>query len=207
MLQELVIQNFAIIDDLTIRFEDGLNILSGETGVGKSIIIQAVNLLLGGRASAKDIRTGAKKAELFARFTIDADSTIAAKMIAHDYDPQDGLLVRRVLSGDDRHRVYINDQPATLGLLAQLTANLASISGQHAHQRLLKEEHHLTILDQYAGTLELRGKVAASHGRIEPLLREMARLLKLRNERSRKMDLLAFERDEILQARVVAQRG
>jgi len=203
MLQELVIQNFAIIDDLTVRFEDGLNILSGETGVGKSIIIQAVNLLLGGRASARDIRTGAKKAELFARFALDADSAVAASMNAHNYDIKEGLLVRRVLSSDDRHRIYVNDQPATLGLLAQLTANLASVSGQHAHQRLLKEEYHLTILDQYANTLALRGKVAASHGRIEPLLRALDRLLKIREERNRKIDLLVFERDEILQAELL----
>lgn len=200
MLQELVIQNFAIIDDLTVQFQDGLNILSGETGVGKSIIIQAVNLLLGGRASAKDIRTHAPKAELSVRFAIDANSTMAAKMSDHGFDPQEGLLIRRVLSTDDRHRVYINDQPATLGLLTQLTANLASISGQHAHQRLLKEDHHLTILDQYAGTLALRRKVADCHGRINPLLRELAHLLKLREERSRKIDLLGFERDEIIQA-------
>ena len=203
MLQELVIQNFAIIDDLTVRFQDGLNILSGETGVGKSIIIQAVNLLLGGRASAKDIRTHAKKAELSARFAIDVDSAMAAKMIEHSFEPQEGLLIRRVLSSDDRHRVYINDQPATLGLLTELTANLASISGQHAHQRLLKEDHHLTTLDQYAGTLALRRKVAECHGRIDPLLREWVRLLKLRVERSRKMDLLGFERDEIVQAELL----
>ncbi len=203
MLQELVIQNFAIIDDLTVQFQDGLNILSGETGVGKSIIIQAVNLLLGGRASAKDIRTHTKKAELSARFAIDADSAMVVKMSDHGFDSQEGLLIRRVLSSDDRHRVYINDQPATLGLLTQLTANLASISGQHAHQGLLKEDHHLTILDQYAGTLTLRRKVADCHGRIGPLLKELTRLLKLREERSRKMDLLGFERNEVVQAELL----
>ena len=98
MLRELLIKNFAIIDDLNIRFESGLTILSGETGAGKSIIINAVNLLLGSRASAKLIRDGETTAELSAFFDVPATSTAAAVMAENGYEPADGLLVRRVIA-------------------------------------------------------------------------------------------------------------
>ena len=104
MLQELLIKNFAIIDDLNIRFEKGLTILSGETGAGKSIIINAVNLLLGSRASAAMIRDGYDIAELSACFDVPKGSTAAAIMDEHGFAAKDGLLVRRVIAKNDRFR-------------------------------------------------------------------------------------------------------
>ena len=132
MLQELSIKNFAIIDDLRIRFADGLTILSGETGAGKSIVINAVNLLLGSRASAKMIRDGNDHAELSALFDVPETSTAASIMAENGYEPENGLLVRRVISSNDRHRIYINDRMATMQMLASITVNLASISGHVA---------------------------------------------------------------------------
>ncbi|MGD9209379.1 MAG: AAA family ATPase, partial [Desulfobacteraceae bacterium] len=117
MLQELSIQNFAIIDDLTIQFSDGLTILSGETGAGKSIIINAVNLLLGSRASAKVIRTGEKKAELEAFFEIPQNSRTARLMEDAGYDASEGLLIQRKLLRNERHRIYINGRLATMQVL------------------------------------------------------------------------------------------
>ena len=156
MLSELSIKNFAIIDDLRIRFGAGLTILSGETGAGKSIIINAVNLILGSRASAALVRTGAESAELEALFEIAPRSRAAAIMAQHGYDVSDGLIIRRVISTSDRHRIYINGRLATMQLLKAVTQNLASISGQHAHQGLLKEDQQLLILDHFGELIPLR---------------------------------------------------
>ena len=129
MSQELAIRNFAIIDDLQIRFRDGLTILSGETGAGKSIVIQAVNLLLGSRASVGMIRTGAESAEVEAVFRIGKNSPVAAAMSSQGYTPDDDLLIRRVISRNNRHRTYINGSLATVNVLNAIVENLASISG------------------------------------------------------------------------------
>ncbi len=139
MLRELAIKNFAIIDDLKISFSDGLSILSGETGADKSIIINAVNLLLGSRAAAGLIRTGSETAELEALFQITPQSRVAGVMQEHGFDADEGLLIRRIISRSDRHKIYINGRLGTIALLNTITENLASISGQHAHQVMLKE--------------------------------------------------------------------
>ncbi len=197
MLEELIIRNFAIIDDLQARFKPGLTILSGETGAGKSIVIQAVNLLLGARADARAIRTGAEFAELQALFSVRPTGTAAEAMRANGLDPADGLLIRRVVAASGPNRIYINGQMVTMNMLSQITAHLASISGQHAHQGLLDEAQHLLILDQFGDLLPLRRKVAQCLQRIEPALDDLRRLLEMRAGRSRELDLLAFERDEI----------
>jgi DNA repair protein RecN (Recombination protein N) len=197
MLEELIIRNFAIIDDLQIRFGPGLTILSGETGAGKSIVIQAVNLLLGGRADAKTIRTGAEFAEVQALFSVCPGGGAAEAMSANDLDPAEGLLIRRVVASRGPNRIYINGQLVTMAMLSAITADMASISGQHAHQKLLDDAHHLLILDQYGGSLSLCDEVAQCLSRIEPALERLCRLRDLQAGRSREMDLLAFERDEI----------
>ena len=197
MLQELSIRNFAIIEDLTIRFESGLTILSGETGAGKSILINAVNLLLGSRVSAGLIRTGADQAELEALFNITPDSHVARVMAEQGYEAHEGLLVRRVISRHDRHRIYINDRMATMHMLGTITANLASISGQHAHQGLLKEEEHLFILDQYGGLLDLRRQYLETYQRLLPLVDRERELRGRQLRQSEQMELLQFQRNEI----------
>jgi DNA repair protein RecN (Recombination protein N) len=197
MLQELSIRNFAIIEDLNIRFESGLTILSGETGAGKSIIINAVNLLLGSRVSPGLIRSGAQTAELEAQFVISRESLTAKTMAELGYDAGEGLLVRRIISRKDRHRIYINGRLATGQILSAITANLASISGQHAHQGLLKEEQHLTILDQYGGLLSLREAYAACYDKLLPMIEEEQQLLRRQARSGEQMALLSFQRDEI----------
>ncbi len=200
MLQELAIRNFAIIDDLNIRFKGGLTILSGETGAGKSIVIQAVNLLLGSRASARMIRTGAEFAELEAVFEVAENSPVAGAMRDHGYVADEGLLIRRVIARNDRHRIYINGGLATVGILNNIVEHLASISGQHAHQILLKTEQHLAILDQYAGLNSLKSEVREAFRDIQPMIEELERLISIRDGRSEHIRLLAFQRDEIANA-------
>ena len=193
MLQELSIRNFAIIEDLNIRFGKGLTILSGETGAGKSIIISAVNLLLGSRASAALIRTGAESAELEALFDVPPDSRVAGMMTDLGYDPAEGLLVRRIISSNDRHRIYINGRMATMQALGEITAHLASISGQHAHQGLLKEEEHLLVLDQFGDLLALRHQCGEAYARLLPLIREEQALLHRRDRQEEQVALLQFQ--------------
>ena len=204
MLKELSIRNFAIIDDLQIEFSDGLTVLSGETGAGKSIILNAVNLLLGTRASADLVRTGAQKAELEALFQISSKSKVAGIMTANGYDPAEGLLIRRLISRSDNNRVYVNGRLATIGLLTTITENLASISGQHAHQGLLKEDQHLLILDQFGGLMPLRRQVYDAYHQILPLIDELKRLESVRQRQDEHQELLEFQRKEISAADLAA---
>jgi len=200
MLKELSIRNFAIIDDLQIDFSGGFTILSGETGAGKSIILNAVNLLLGSRVSAELVRTGAESAELEALFQISATSNVARIMSANGYDPAEGLLIRRLISRSDNNRVYVNGRLATLGLLTTITENLASISGQHAHQGLLKEDQHLLILDQFGGLMKQRRQVSDLYHQILPLIDKLNRLEATRKRQGEQRELLEFQRKEITAA-------
>jgi len=203
MLKELSIRNFAIIDDLHIDFSLGLTILSGETGAGKSIILNAVNLLLGSRASADLVRTGSANAELEALFEIENSSGVAQIMTQHGYEPSDGLLIRRIISRRDANRVYINGRMATIQLLNSITENLASISGQHAHQLLLKEEQHLFILDQYAGLIPQREAVSICYKKMLPQLEKLKELRTVKARQAEHIELLEFQKKEITAANPV----
>lgn len=197
MLSALAIKNFAIIEDIRIDFKDGLSVLTGETGAGKSIIIQAVNLLLGGRASSDLVRTGEESAELEAFFEINEDSHAAKVMADQDMDWRDGLIIRRIISGSGKSRVYVNSRQSTLDLLKQVTFNLAGISSQHAHQGLLKEENHLDILDEFANTLALRREVEALFRKILPLKQEIQALRDQKADAEKEQTLLRHQVDEI----------
>jgi DNA repair protein RecN (Recombination protein N) len=203
MLKELSIRNFAIIDDLQIGFSSGLTVLSGETGAGKSIILNAVNLLLGSRASADLVRTGAKTAELEALFQITPASSVARIMSELGYDPAEGLLIRRIIARSDSNRVYINGRLATIQILNTITENLASISGQHAHQGLLKEDEHLLILDQFGGLMSQRQKVYDQYHKILPLIDELEKLKTIRDRQAEHLELLQFQQKEICDAGIV----
>jgi DNA repair protein RecN (Recombination protein N) len=203
MLQELTIRNFAIIDDLHVNFSEGLSILSGETGAGKSIILNAVNLLLGSRASAELVRTGSESAELEALFRIAPSSDVAKLMTAHEFNIEDGLIVRRIISRSDSNRVYINGRLATIQVLNSITENLASISGQHAHQGLLKEDQHLLILDQFGGLLSLRQKLNDGYHEILPMIDKLNTLMAIREQQAEHLELLEFQKKEITQTGII----
>jgi len=202
MLQELNIKNFAIIDDLQISFSDGLTILSGETGAGKSIIVNAVNLLLGSRATSKLIRTGNETAEIEALFQITNQGKVIGIMKKNGYDPEEGLLIRRIISRSNRHRIYINGRLATIQQLNSITNNLASISGQHAHQGLLDDDQYLLILDQFGVLIPLREKVYRCFHEILPLIQNFNDLKALRDRQDEQIQLLRFQKKEIVEASV-----
>ena len=204
MLAELSIKNFAIIDDLTIRFSDGLTILSGETGAGKSIIINAINLLLGSRATSKMIRTGAETAEIEALFHTPASSSAVKILKDTGIESSEELLIRRIISNNDRHRVYINGRISTMHLLNKVTENLAAISGQHEHQLLLNESKHLLILDQFGDILPLQQQVYNAYHHILPLIRELDHLKDSRRKQQDQTELFEFQKKEIEDAGIGA---
>lgn len=202
MLRELSIKNFAIIDDLSITFEDGFTVLTGETGAGKSIIINAVNLILGSRASPELIRSSEDTAELEALFEVPPESPVAGVAEEQGFDLSAGLLIRRLIQKNGRHKIYINGQLATLQMLSTMNEYLASISGQHAHQGLLRSEQHLLILDQFGGLIELGDRVSELHQRMLLLIKEYESLKRQHVEQTEHRELLEFQCREIQQAAI-----
>ena len=202
MLRELSIKNFTIIDNLHISFSDGLTILSGETGAGKSIIINAVNLLLGSKATTRLIRTGSEAAELEALFQITPKSRLAKIMKEKGFDESEELVIRRIISRKVRHRIYINGRLATIQMLNSITENLVSISGQHAHQGLLKEDQHLLILDQFGGLTPQRAEVYRYYNEIVPMLRMLQELKAAGDKQDEHIRLLEFQKKEIIDASI-----
>jgi DNA repair protein RecN (Recombination protein N) len=204
MLRELTIRNFAIIDDLSIGFEEGLNILTGETGAGKSIIVNAVDLILGGRVAADLVRTSEETAELEALFDVPLDSDAARAAREQGIDVSEGLVIRRVIQKNGRHKSYVNGRLSTTQTLGQISQHLAGIAGQHANQSLSKPEHFLLVLDQFGGTCDLREEVSCSYNEILPLTRKHIALKKQLQEQGQRVELLAFQVNEIEQAQVRA---
>ncbi len=203
MLIELSIKNFAIIDDIRISFSRGLSVLTGETGAGKSIIIEAVNLLLGGRASGGLVRTGEENAELSAFFEIDPDSNAAKIMADQGMDTAEGLMIRRIISSGGRHRLFINSKQSTMHMLKLVTKNLAGISSQHAHQGFLKQDNHIDILDQFAGIVPLRREVGRLYNKFSMLENRIAELKEDLEKNDNDNEFLRFQIGEIEDAEIL----
>ncbi|MDI6687572.1 MAG: DNA repair protein RecN [Desulfobacterales bacterium] len=202
MLRELSIKNFTIIDKLNISFSDGLSILSGETGAGKSIIVNAINLVLGSKATSRLIRTGFEEAELEALFQITPKSRLAKIMKEKGFDESEELVIRRIISREARHKIYINGCLSTIQMLNSITENLASISGQHAHQGLLKEDQHLLILDQFSGLMSQRAEVYRYYHEIVPAIKMLQELKSIGDQQDQHIKLLEFQKKEIIDASI-----
>ena len=144
MLANLKIHNFAIIDNLSLTLNNGLNTLSGETGAGKSVIINAINLILGTRSSADLIRTGCGEASVEAHFVFPGNPELRQLLRELKIKFNGELTIKRIIFREGRNKVFMNDSPATLQMLALLAPYMVSVSGQHAHQHLLKPENYLT---------------------------------------------------------------
>ena len=151
MLSNLNIHNFAIIDNLSLSLKNGLNTLSGETGAGKSIIINAINLILGTRSSADQIRTGSKEASVEAHFIFPNNPELSHLLQEWNIGFNCDLKIKRIIFREGRNKIFINDSPATLQMLGRLAPHMVSVSGQHAHQYLLKPDHYLYLLDEFSG--------------------------------------------------------
>ena len=162
MLRHLSIRDFVIVDRLELDFAAGFGALTGETGAGKSILIDALALALGERADAGVVRSGCDKAEVTAVFDIAAQPDVRAWLAAGDLDADDELLLRRVVDAGGRSRAYINGSPATVQQLREVSDWLVDIHGQHAHQSLLRPDAQRALLDAHAGLTALAADVAAA---------------------------------------------
>jgi DNA repair protein RecN (Recombination protein N) len=197
MLTELHIQHLAIIDELKVSFTGGLNILSGETGAGKSIIVGAVSLLLGDRASSDVVRSSEESAVIEALFDISGNEDVHKRLGEAGIDGDDELLLKRVVSREGRNRVYINGSPATLGILTSLGESLVNICGQREHQVLLDADNHIDILDTFGGLISLRTAFSDLYADWQGLKKKLAELETRNTERLQREELLKFQMDEI----------
>jgi len=196
MLRFLRVRNFALIDQLELHFEDGFNLLSGETGAGKSIIVDALGLLAGSKASAEMVRTGESRAIVEAVFEADLKAELGRLGLdAGDLEAE--MIIRREISPDDRNRVFINNQPTTVSSLRELAPSLLDIHGQHEQQTLLDHARQIDLIDAYADSVGLAGKVREIFTTVEAAEAEIAELIAEHARKIERSDLLIFQRDEI----------
>ena len=203
MLQQLHIENYALIDRLSLEFGPGLNLLTGETGSGKSIMVDALGLLLGGRASPETIRSGTERAVLCGLFevVVSRDLKRAADEVGVELAAGGELLLKRELHVSGRTRVFINDRPATVAALRALAPWLADIHGQHQQQALLVPASQLELLDRAASAEELAEQVADAYRGWRQATARLAELTRDEQEKLRLVDLWSFQKQEIEAAR------
>src|SRR6266851_8366522 len=203
MLRELRVKNFAVIEAATIEFAPGLNVLTGETGAGKSMLIDAILLVRGARAQTDVIRTDADTATVEARFELAAGSGATAVLDDAGIPAGDGeLLIRRELARSGRHRAFVNDSPVTVALLERLGDHLVEVHGQHEHHRLLEPTRQLDLVDRFADTEELRDTVAALFAKHRAALEDVDRTRAAERDRAQREDLLRFQVSELDAARL-----
>jgi DNA repair protein RecN (Recombination protein N) len=200
MLTDLTIKNIAIIDTLQISFKNGLTVLTGETGAGKSIIIDAVGLVMGGRASSDLIRSGEEEATVEAIFDISALPQVRKQLEDAGFDCDGELLVKRSISRSGKNRIYLNGSMATLALLGDITRCLINIYGQHESQTLLRPENQLGLLDAFAGATLLREGFAERYRHLHAAGERLEQLDEQERDRARRIDLLSFQSVEIAAA-------
>ena len=207
MLNELRIRNFAIIDQLHLTFGPGLNILTGETGAGKSIIIDAVGLLLGERASTEAVRAGSEVAEIEASFRLPDDPDLAEQLHhlldeqgLDDPDSPDWVVLSREVRLNGRNICRINGRSVSLQTLSELADLLVDVHGQGEHLNLLKPKTHVQLIDRYAGLLPLRREVAQQVASLRQVRSELQRLRQDARTLAQRVDLLSFQAGEIAAA-------
>lgn len=205
MLEHLFVKNFALVEDLTIDFSDNFNVLTGETGAGKSIIIDALALLLGGRAQTEFIRSGTEKAVLEGTFFIPNSPFVWELLHEMGIEDEDSTLVlSREISLNGRNVCRLNGRVFTLGQYQQLGLALVDLHGQHAHQTLLQGDKHLDLLDKFGGLAhqQLKQEVKEKYERYLVIKKELEELRASEKERLQKIDYLNFQSEEIKQAKI-----
>lgn len=205
MLTLLKIRNVALIDDLTIEFGQGLNLLTGETGSGKSIIVDSLGALIGERVSSDIVKHGSDSAQIEGSFRLEALSSVADLLasagIGHEGEE---LIVRREISVAGRNRVFVNDQLVTQGFLKQLGQRLADIHGQGEQASLYDTGTHLAMLDSFAGVDSSKAATADAYRKWAELRSQLAALAKDESEKLQLADILKFQIDEIARASLTA---
>lgn len=209
MIQELIIRNYALIDQLKVEFAPGLNILTGETGAGKSIILEAIGLVLGERGSPDLVKSGCSQAVVEAAIDIAENPAISdlisdlgfvAEADKADKADSETLILERQISANGKSRCHINGRLATLSALKDIGDLLVDIHGQHEHQSLFRVEKHLDLLDNFGKLNSLREKVSEKYSRIERLQKELEQLEADYKEKLRQKELFEFQLNELQQA-------
>jgi DNA repair protein RecN (Recombination protein N) len=196
VLQELVVEDYAVVDRLRVRFHPGLNLLTGETGSGKSIVVDALGLLLGGRASSDMIRSGRERARVSGVFEISAAA--AGVLERAGFETEEGeLLLDREIQSTGKSRVYVNHRPASVSLLKELAPHLGDIHGQHDQQLLFEAAAQLAMLDAFAKVGDRRARVSDLYHAWKRVSGEIAALESADQEKLRMVDLWQFQKKEI----------
>lgn len=206
MLRSLHVRDYALIDELEVEFGPGLNVITGETGAGKSILLGALKLILGERASTEAIRTGAKKAVVEGVFDEATGGRVVEALTANAIEPQPSgvVVVRREVSAT-HSRAFVNDTPATLQVLRAVAEELIDLHGQHEHQSLLRTATHVDFVDAFGGLLPLRAAYRVPYDEIGRLRRQQRAMIERAAEVARRRELTAFQVEEI--DRVAPQQG
>jgi len=200
MLRVLHIKNFSIIDDANIEFGEGFNVLTGETGAGKSIVIGALCLALGERAASEVIRSGEKEAVVAAYFDISPEllspsTTQFLKDFGINID--EGLILKRIVSAQGKSRAFVNGSMVNVQTLSDISKNIIDVHGQYEHQSLLSADNQLDLLDAYGGLLYERQEVKNAYDLLVSVRQQISELIQREKDRSRRIDMLRFQIDEI----------
>ncbi|MEK7403763.1 MAG: DNA repair protein RecN, partial [Acidobacteriota bacterium] len=195
---ELVVENYAVIERVRVRFHAGFNLLSGETGSGKSLVVDALALLFGGRASGDMVRTGAERARISGIFELPPDRELRRLLEAAGIEAEDGeLLIEREISAEGKSRAFAGSRPITAALLRELAPCLGDIHGQHEQQRLFTTAAQLEMLDLFAGTAEMAARAGEIYRSWRAAARELEELERGEQEKLRLLDLWNFQSREI----------
>ena len=197
MLKHLYIRNFAIIDELELDFNSGMTALTGETGAGKSILLGALNLVLGDRADNDSIKQGADFAEIVAEFDIRQLDFISSWLVSQELNTDDECILRRRIAKDGRSRAYINGTPVNLQIIRELAEMLIDIHGQHEHQSIMKSSVQRQLLDDYANHSPLLEAVSNIYVELRLVEDQFKHLQQTSNEQNDRLDLLRFQTQEL----------
>ncbi|MDA3859899.1 MAG: DNA repair protein RecN [Melioribacteraceae bacterium] len=197
MLKSLLIKDYALIENINVEFGKGLNIITGETGAGKSILIDAMGLLLGERASTQVVRKGAKKSIVEGIFDVSSNPKVEKFLGKNDIDSFDELIVRREVSLEGSNRCFLNDTPTSLALLKDIGNMLVDLHGQHEHQSLLRSVTHIEFLDEFAELSPLLIEYKTEHSRLSEIAKELFVLKNKENSLKEERDAYEFQIKEI----------
>lgn len=199
MLLSINISNYTLVESLEIEFAQGTTAITGETGAGKSLVLDALRMALGDRADTDTIRHGKERAEITATFDINTIEAAKTWLDANDFNSDENCILRRIYTREGRSRGYINGQPSTMSQLQELGDMLTDIHSQHEHQSLLRKETHRRLLDEYANAEDLATKVAREYSAWHKARIDLTNLLQRSDELDDRKDLLNFQVNELQQ--------
>ncbi|PCH60282.1 MAG: DNA repair protein RecN [Gammaproteobacteria bacterium] len=203
MITQLYIRDFVLVDTLDLALSNGMTSITGETGAGKSILLDAIGLVLGDRANINLIRPGAKRAEVMLDFDISNKTDVINWLVEHEVDEDDACQIRRTVSSDGRSRAYINGSPVTVQWLRELGEKLIDIHGQHAHQSIMHGAVQRELLDAYAEHADVLKQVSKQYRAWQKFVNILNDLQKSAQERDAKLDLLRYQLNELVNANLI----